>query len=605
MCGISGIVKGSQQNVSLEEIKTINDLIQHRGPDAEGFYIEGNIALGHRRLSILDLSEASNQPMRYCDDLVITYNGEIFNYLELRDELSALGHEFKTSSDTEVVLASYKEWGIECLKKFNGMWAFAIIDKKARKIFLSRDRFGIKPLYFSMNSGNFVFGSEIKQLLKSDYNLVNTEVLFEYMLSSILNHRSETFFKGVNSLLPGHFLIYDLQTSEYFIQKYYELKKRNYIADFNLLKASGYLSDILESSVNLRLRSDVLVGTALSGGLDSSVISAVANSIYRKNAREKFIAIHAKSIDRETDESSYAKIVSNHLDLDLHTVEPSTEDFINLIDEVAYTQEEPFGTPSMFMGYKVFQKANQLGCKVMLNGQGGDEILLGYERYIATMLFRYSLIRLISNLFLASRNAGLGFINSLLYYFYFSSFRIRKFYLLRRSFLKKDIKEKNNFNELRKLTELSNDISNFQIHEICFSQLPQILRNEDRNSMRHSIEARLPFLDHRLVEAAISFKPEFKIFRGWTKYILRLIIQKRLPNEIVWRNWKLGFNSPDRTWIGSNSEMMLFEVTNSNLLKEITDFEKLIDKYQSLSYKDKWLYYNIAVWERVFKIRLR
>ncbi|MBS4063684.1 MAG: asparagine synthase (glutamine-hydrolyzing) [Chitinophagaceae bacterium] len=604
MCGVSGIIKSPNGKVELEELKKINDKITHRGPDAEGFFMYENVGLGHRRLSILDLTEAGNQPMVYLNDFIITYNGEVYNYIELRNELADFGYKFSTNTDTEVILASYHKWGVDCLSKFNGMWSFAILDLNRKTVFIARDRFGVKPLYYSENSGSFVFGSEIKQLLNDDENYVNLDALVEYMLTYIDNHSERTYFSGIYSLLPGHYLIYDLSTLSYVVNRYYELSLKKDIESLKGDKAVQYIRQLLNSAINFRLRSDVKVGTCLSGGLDSSAVSAIANHEYRSTASRKFTAIHAKSIDSITDESSFAKIVSNYLDLDLHIVTPTTEDFKRLIEEVIYTQEEPFGSPSMFMGYQVFSKAKELGCKVMLNGQGGDEVLLGYERYFSSYLYQVGFWKGLKELWKQAQNSGLKLYEPILYFFYFTSFKIRKKRLLRRSFLKKEIKQGFDFKEIKRIIDSFQNISKLQIHEITIVQLPHLLRYEDRNSMRHSIETRLPFLDYRMVEAGISLSPELKIFNGWTKYVLRLAIKNLLPDNIVWRKSKLGFNAPERIWLANHIDEMILQIRNSELLETITDLNSLISNFTRLSYKEQWLYYNIAVWEKVYKIKL-
>lgn len=605
MCGISGIIRARNSIVNVDELIRINNKIAHRGPDAEGKYVYKNVGFAHRRLSILDLSEGGNQPMIYKDNLVITYNGEIYNYIELREELMLLGFDFKTGTDTEVILAAYEYWGYDCLNRFNGMWSFAILDKEKDLVFLARDRFGVKPLYYSSNSGDFIFGSEIKQLLNDKENIVDKDTLVEFMITYIDNHTEKTYFKGVTSLLPGHYMIYDLKTSSFSKHQYYLLGIKNEIAGLSKDQAINYLHKTFTSAVNLRLRSDVKVGTCLSGGLDSSAVSAVANVSYKENAGMKFTAIHARSTDTSTDESKFAQEVSKYLDLDLHIVTPSTEDFKNLVDEVVYTQEEPFGSPSMFMGYQVFKKAKELQCKVMLNGQGGDETLLGYERYFSSYLHQLNFIEGIRELWMQSRNSGLKFYETIAYFFYFTSFKIRKRKLIKKSFLKEEIKKAFDFKQIKESVNSFKNISRLQINEIQVVQLPHLLRYEDRNSMRHSIETRLPFLDYRMVEAGISFPPKLKIKDGWTKYILRLIVNDILPNNVVWRKNKLGFNAPESIWLPAHMKEMIEEIKSSNLLKELTNFNNLIDSFPSLSYKEQWMYYNVAVWERIYSVKIQ
>ncbi len=381
MCGISGIIDKGRKEVSHDLIKKITDLISHRGPDDEGFFIEKNFAFGHRRLSILDLSAEGHQPMHFRDRYTITYNGEVYNYLEIKKELLSYGYAFVSNTDTEVILASFDKWGKDCVRRFNGMWAFAIYDKQEEQIFCSRDRFGIKPFYFTETDNEFVFGSEIKQLLPfQEKRVANKDLLIDYITTGIHDYSNDTFFKNINKLEQSHNLLYDLRNSSYKVERYYSIQSTD--------KGSKALTDVIAEyeaeitrAVSYRLRSDVKVGTCLSGGLDSSLVATLASKMYHEKSDERFTAIHAKSSEKVSDESEYAKIVRDKCNLELHVTEPSVADFRQVLDEVVYTQEEPFGGPSIFMQYFVMKKAKETGCTVMLDGQGGDETLLGYEKY--------------------------------------------------------------------------------------------------------------------------------------------------------------------------------------------------------------------------------
>lgn len=604
MCGISGVINKDKSKVPETEIKFINDLITHRGPDGEGFYFYDSFAFGHRRLSIIDLSNNGSQPMSYLDKYWITYNGEIYNYIELKDELIASGYKFKSDTDTEVILAAYDKWGEDCLNRFNGMWSFAIHDLEKNIIFFARDRFGVKPLYYTNSEKKFVFGSEIKQLLAlQEVVKGNRKILVESLLTNIDGHTEETFFEGVFKFPQSHFGVYNLNDNTFNIKRYYILKANNDINNFSLDEGISELRDLLNDSVKLRLRSDVRVGTCLSGGLDSSAISAIASSYYHDLTASKFIGVHAKSQDSDSDESFFANIVSNFLGLDLHVVEPNTADFINKIDELVYTQEEPFGSPSMFMGWHVFEKAKALGCKVMLNGQGGDEVLLGYERYYSSYLFSLPIFKAIKQFRAITSNSKLGFKDVFLYYFYFTCVWLRKFRLKQRSYLKKDIKESFDFSTIKESALSFRDLKKMQLFEISTVQLPHLLRYEDRNSMRHSIETRLPFLDYRVVEFCISLNSHYKINKGWTKYILRKVIDGRLPNDITWRKDKKGFEAPERTWISSTSEMMKVEIQKSKILNELVEVKRLISDFDRLPFRRRWVYFMIAAWERRFNVK--
>ena len=357
MCGLSGLISKTKAEVQRSLLQQMNQIIRHRGPDADGFYYWNNVGLAHRRLSILDLSEEGNQPMHFSDRYTIVYNGEIYNYLEIKEELLGLGYAFKSATDTEVILAAYDCWSDSCLERFNGMWAFAILDKSNNELFCSRDRFGIKPFYYTDNGEYFAFGSEIKQLLPLQNSIkADRVVLIEYLLINIDNHCERTYFEDIFALLPGHSMRIFLTDFKVQIQQYYSLYDRVKPKHNKLIDDTATLKAILKSSVSLRLRSDVTVGTCLSGGLDSSAISAIASKEYVDKTGRKFTAIHARSSERETDESGYANEVASYNDMDMHIVTPKTEDFVQLVDEVVYTQEEPFGSPVCLWAIMYFRK---------------------------------------------------------------------------------------------------------------------------------------------------------------------------------------------------------------------------------------------------------
>lgn len=531
---------------------------------------------------------------RYC----ITYNGEIYNYLELRRELEGLGFAFTSGSDTEVILAAYAKWGDTCCERFNGMWAFAIHDAVEQKIFLARDRFGVKPLYYRDTGEQLVFGSEIKQLLSGQAVRANRSVVIESLLTSIDGYGEDTFFEGVRSFPRSHFGIYDLRTHSFTTHRYYELRVDDSLKSLTIDQAVEKLGELFESSVRLRLRSDVRVGTCLSGGLDSSATSAVASNLHRAATSERFLGIHAKSIDAETDESKWARLAANHSNIELHTVEPQSSDFLSTIDELIDTQEEPFGSPSMFMGWHVFQRAKELGCKVMLNGQGGDEVLLGYERYFSAFLRSVPPWQFVREALAQSRNSRLSLKDVLLYNFYFTSPTLRKFGLKRRSLLRPEVKNSYDFDIINRSVKSFRNIEDLQMFEITTLQLPHLLRYEDRNSMRHSIETRLPFLDYRLVEFCVSIVPQFKIRDGWTKYVLRRAMEPVLPRELAWRKDKMGFAAPERTWVGGATKMMKDEIAGSRILAEIAERDRLLGEFEALPLRRKWWYFMIAAWER-------
>ncbi|WP_419773856.1 asparagine synthase (glutamine-hydrolyzing) [Halarcobacter sp.] len=598
MCGISGILVRRDNKVRLDEIKKMNDLIIHRGPDDEGIFLEENLGFGHRRLSILDLSSDGHQPMSYLDRYVITYNGEVYNYLEIREELEKDGYSFKSHTDTEVIIASYDKWGEECVNKFNGMWAFAIYDRVKQNVFCSRDRFGIKPFYYAQIEDKFIFASEIKQLLPFfSKNIVNKKILLDYLIIGFEDHTNETFFKDIYKLEQSHNLVYDLKANSFEIRRYFEIK--NYKENLSESESVKLYENNLKSSINLRLRSDVKVGTCLSGGLDSSSLAALSSLEYNKKASSKFTAIHAKSTQKNNDESLFAKEVSNHCNLDLNIVEPSSKEFIENIDEVIYTQEEPFGGPSIFMQYFVMKKAKEIGCTVMLDGQGGDEILLGYERYYPAYLMSLQTIEKFTEFINSSKNSKLSILQLIQYFFYFTNYKIRlKRLKSKNSFLKLEVLDDLDESLLKQSAKSYLSIFDLQCLEIYKTQMPHLLRYEDKNSMKCSIETRLPFIDYNVLQSAISINNKYKIKSGWTKYILRKTIEKVLPENIVWRKNKFGFEAPSKTWLDTIDEEMKNSVENSILISTISNkFD-----WNHLDKTQKWRLFNISKWENIYNV---
>lgn len=603
MCGISGLINKNFSSVNHSEIKIINDLIAHRGPDDEGFYFGGNFALGHRRLSILDLSSDGHQPMMYMDKYVITYNGEIYNYVEIKNDLLQEGYQFNSKTDTEVILAAYDKWGFECVNRFNGMWSFSIHDKEKNILFCSRDRFGVKPFYYSDTITKFIFGSEIKQILsgRGNDNFANISSVTDFLIEGYSDHTNETFFEGVYNLPAGHNLIYSLEENIFQKFKYYSLDADSELLDLDEASVIKRFLVDFKRSIDYRLRSDVKVGTCLSGGLDSSSIAGLSSKIYTNKSLTKFQAIHAKSTEKKSDESNYAQELASSCNINLCIIEPNVKEFIKSIDEVTYCQEEPFGSPSVFMQYFVFKKAKEIGCKVMLDGQGGDEIMLGYERYYPSYLRSIPFHHAIKELFLMKNNSRLSMKDLIGYYLYFSISKIRilklksKFSYVKDEYLK-------NFSHAIKSTESYLNIRKMQKMEIEYLQLPHLLRYEDKNSMWNSIEARLPFLDYKLVETCIAINNSFKIKDGWTKYILRISMAGLIPENILWRKIKFGFEAPDNSWIREIMEDMESAITQSDLLKKILKRKlnlKKIDK------KTLWKLYSIAKWETIYSVKNR
>jgi asparagine synthase (glutamine-hydrolysing) len=601
MCGITGIIEKNNNYCDKSLLQKLNNLVEHRGPDGEGYFIYKNLGFGHRRLSIIDLTDSASQPMQINDRYVITYNGEIYNYLEVKIELENLGVTFNTNSDTEVILRSYEIWGEKCVDRFNGMWAFALFDKENENIFISRDRFGVKPLYFLNNTKYFIFSSEIKQILSIiNSPVINRQSLSDYFYLGYSNYNSNTFFKDIYQLDPGCNLTFNLNNITPVKNRYFNLKFNNSINNLNEDDSINLYKGLLNDSINLRLRSDVTVGSCLSGGLDSSYITSYANKLHLQKSTNKFKSITSKSIQSDNDESHYAKLVADNCNLDWNITMPKTEDFINILDKVIEIQEEPFGGPSIISQYFVFKKAKELNCIVMLDGQGGDETLLGYERYYASIFNSQSFFDKIISIFSNTRNSKLNLVELLKYLIYFNNSWIRKIYLQRKNkFIKNNIKILFNNKLLKLITKSFKNTYSLQLFELTTSQLRTLLNYEDKNSMANSIETRLPFLDYRLVEVAISIKTEYKIKDGWTKYPLRKFGSDDgiILSEIAWRKNKNGFEAPTKTWLG-NKEANIQLFKDSDFLNNFIDFNK-IKYWDDTTY---WKILNVYMWQKKFNV---
>jgi asparagine synthase (glutamine-hydrolysing) len=601
MCGITGVIMKNSFSVDLNQLKTMNDVVRHRGPDGEGFYHSGNVGFGHRRLAILDLSVLGSQPMKYGESLTITYNGEIFNYIEIREFLKKKGYVFTSDSDTEVILASYQEWGKECVHQFNGMWAFAIHDVKKNIVFISRDRFGVKPFYYFEDQSCFLFGSEIRQILTQlPKRKVNKQILFDYLYLGYHHHTNNSFFEGIISLNPGHSMTINLTTGSSLISKWYELKVNNELRNLSFEAAQKLFESTLDSAIHLRLRSDVQVGTCLSGGLDSSYIAVVAAKAYNTSAKEKFNAITAKSIEKENDESIFAEMVVNKAELNWKITYPQKEDFFKVVEDVIETQEEPFGGPSVIMQYFVMEKAKKEGCIVLLDGQGGDEALLGYDRYYAAYLNQQKgIINKVKSYLSITKNSKLNIKDLFLYSLYFNKAKVRAIRQLRRNnYIKKEFKSYLNIDLLKEISHAGKNISDLQKLEITKVQLQKLLKYEDRNSMRFSIETRVPFVDYKVMELAFSLPFNYKVNGGWSKYILRKSAESKLPKEIVWRQAKIGFEAPKNWYINKN---LLFQtIEASKFLNQFINQDKIS---KSIDDTSLWKLYNVAVWAEKFNVK--
>lgn len=606
MCGIAGFINKDGSPACPHRLLAMCDAIVHRGPDDGGTYVDGALGLGSRRLSIIDLSPAGHMPMESADrSLVVVYNGEIYNHEELRSELRSLGHEFRSRTDTEVILASYSEWGEACLERFNGMWGFALYDRRCRKLFCARDRFGVKPFHYVDRPGRFAFSSEIRQLLPElDARRVERDLILDYLLTSSTDFdQTRSYFAGIRKLPAGHCLTFDLSTGGFLVRRWYEPERID-LRGADVPDLQDEFERRFASSIELRLRSDVRVGTCLSGGLDSSAIAAFASDLHgRRGAAERFKAVTAVSIDAKLDESNYAKMVVDRCGLDWVRTTPTHADFLEHLDRVMLAQEEPFPTPSMILQYFVMKAAKDAGITVLLDGQGGDELLLGYPVHRGMHLRwilrnRGALAAMLE--FRRLRRAGTVGSLSLLKYMVAAASPSRRaaFYSRRHSYLRLSAQAPS----LAESASTGLDLEAMQRQDVFRNVLPQLLRFEDRNSMAWSVESRLPFLDYRVVEFCLSMPIEAKFHDGWSKYVLRRVVASRLPGAVAWRRSKFGFEAPDDAWLEPHRQEMRRAVLASPLLREITDQAMLPSAFDRLDQRSRWRLYCCALWERLHGI---
>ncbi len=562
MCGIAGIINFNNK-VHEHDIQRMCDTLVHRGPDAGGIWISknSNVGLGHRRLSIIDLSANANQPMHYSGRYTITFNGEIFNYIELKQDLLKRGIQFITQSDTEVVLTAYEVYGEDMLQHFDGQFAFAIYDHRNETIFCARDRFGEKPFYYyySQDKG-FYFASEMKAIFAAGIPCeVNNTMVFNYLLHWTLENpyeKSETFYKNIHSLEPASCLV--LNRKGITKKLYWQLRPDYINRKIDFSDALNQYKFLFSESVKLRQRSDVAVGTSLSGGIDSSSVVRVMNAQLDNNARQ--FCFSARFDDADYDEGKYMSIASEGLqNIEWKQIYINENDYWQNLQKLAYHQEEPFLGPSVFVLWQVQKLAYEHGITVLLDGQGADEVLAGYFKYFNTFLretlyrrplhfrsehsniyqttgYRSSVAKLLAESL--ANSASHSFIGS-----------NRKKQLVHKGVTPELIESKSNFkNPFNTYSQLNSALC----FDTCIYGMGKLLRFADRSSMAFSREIRLPFLSHKLVEFVFSLPSEFKIHNGFTKYIHRKSMESVLPSEICWRTDKMSPQAPYDKWLNSS-----------------------------------------------------
>lgn len=628
MCGIAGIISKTNSLSVKDKVYAMSQIIKHRGPDGEGFVMfDGeritpfysnetptinkqssqfkfnpnraietaeavySLAFAHRRLSIIDLSESGHQPL--CDDTGnywITFNGEVYNYIELREELKVKGHTFFTQTDTEVVVAAYKEWGVKCLERFNGMWAFALLDKKNNQVFCARDRVGVKPFYYINTNDVFAFASEYKVFMKSGLVKfeVNEEAQYDYLINATLETKEQSLFKHITELKPSQYLVYNLTSHDFKIDSYYSISLNNITH-----KTDKEITDIIEekvvNAIKLRLRSDVEIGSCLSGGLDSSIIAGVIKHLQPNHALKLFTAVFPKE---KFDESNYAKLMADRVKGNWQTVSPTAEEFFRDIETLNYYQDLPVWSTSTYSQHRVMQLAKENKIKVVLDGQGADELFAGYGHHYYSYWkenFGFNTFKQLSDSKPTISNP---------YAFFFKEQVKEKLHL------KQDYSNyfAKNINQLisSPSQQFSNSL-NQQLKNDYWGRLKSFLKCEDRCSMAFGIESRVPFADDvELVDFAFSIDGKRKIQKGISKYLLREATKAYIPEQIYNRRDKIGFEAPVSVWLLQFKSQVLDTIAE---LSDELNLEYIRIGFDNLATnKPNFLLrlYSFAIWKKVY-----
>jgi asparagine synthase (glutamine-hydrolysing) len=637
--------------------------LRHRGPDDEGYLLADtrsgrvvlcggeatnpelglpwldhfagerfDLALAFRRLSILDLSPAGHQPMASHDGrLWMIFNGEVYNYVELRRELAGLGHEFRTGTDSEVILAAYSQWGPDCLSRFNGMWALAIWDASKRQLFLARDRFGIKPLYTVDEGGTFAFGSEIKALLASGASPFRPSRLA--IAAYIAQGRSpshlqgETFFEGVRSLPAAHSALISNEAISY--RRYWSLPLEGRRQQGEGNSSTQYsirdYQELFTDAVRVHLRADVPVGTCLSGGVDSSSIVAVAGKLMQTEHavslerlgehQQTFSAVY--DAEGPWNERQYIEKVIARTGAAGNCIQPTGERLWDDLERLVWHQDEPFRSTSIFAQWCVMDLAHRRGVTVLLDGQGADEVLGGYRPYsvrVAELLRAGRLLRAVELARDARRVAGVNPVSTL-----GKAMAVQLPAPLLKRLRSARVKQAAGASGLQPdvedalLTATEEEAEPYvdqrslsrHLARLIDESLPDLLRYEDRNSMAFSIEARVPFLDYRLVEYAFTQAAPLRIHKGWTKWVQRIAVRDLLPKEIVWRRDKVGFETPEVQWLRDGRKQIMDILHADETGSEYLDLGAVRRQVPTLLDQPGgparvWRWVNLVTWLRCF-----
>lgn len=625
MCGFVGQYISNKQLPPRNTIDEAMHLLRHRGPDSSGKFslniCSGYLEFGFCRLSIIDLSSGANQPFVSQDErFILVFNGELYNYIELKKELVSKGHIFHTDSDTEVLLSAWREWEQAALNRFIGMFSIVIVDKLKSELWGIRDAYGIKPFYYLNENGSFVFASEIHALLSlaKKSPVMNRDVAMQYIINGEYDRSKQTFFDGVLQLPPGHFLKISLGSNKSVTepQRWWFPKVEENV-DLSFSEAAEALRYRFLESVSLHLRSDVRFATALSGGLDSSAIVCAVRAIQPE------VELHTFSFmadDPNLDESAFIGIINKQVGAVSHEVKISPQSFSRDVEDLIRSQGEPFGSTSLYAQYRVYQRANESGFKVVLDGQGADELLAGYHGYpesrVRSLMDDKNYAQAVSFILNWAKLPGRD-VRSLLQSSAYSSLPVAVKRIVKSvatskripDFIRGDLGSQSNFTNVysehdwfgRRLTErLLKEQSN--------GALLSLLRHADRNSMRWSIESRVPFLNPELSELLFSFPEKFLLSNvGETKSVFKESMRGIVNQQILDRKDKVGFASPQLKWVTRD---LLNEDSVRDGLSAVDFFNpKLVQSYLGQSaiggskdMNQKWRIYNLVKWRQVFNM---
>jgi asparagine synthase (glutamine-hydrolysing) len=647
MCGVTGVVSSRPED--LRAIAAMTSALRHRGPDDEGYLLADtarrqarayggpdtveeithpsfpvsvpagtDLALGHRRLAILDLTAAGHGPMATEDgSLWLSYNGEIYNYIELRAELSGLGHRFRTGTDTEVLLAAYRQWGTSALHRFNGMWAFALYDAPQRILFCARDRFGVKPLHYSWDGDALILASEVKGLLAHPRvrREIHVPTLTSFLVDGAVDEGAQTFYSGIESLPAGHQLTLAVGERRLEVQRWYTLPDAT---DHDTPRDESTFRDLLHDAVAVRLRSDVPVGTCLSGGIDSSSIVALVARLGGGSDRRSFSVVYS---DPEIDERRFIRQVVTAAGVDDRQVTPTSSEALADLPRLICAQDEPVPSAGVYSQWRVMALARESGTTVLIDGQGADEVLGGYHYHfgprLAEVLLQEGPAAAWRQGLRASEVTGrpLRFFLGSLAYHLLPLPEVARREAVRRSAthgrvpasaVQKDLlRSRTTGRRHRPRRSLAAE----RRANILETSLPALLRYEDRNSMAFSVEARTPFLDYRLVELAMRMPADALISDGWTKLVLRRSMAGVVPDDIRWRRDKIGFGTPERRWLEERAQEVRARLASSSavasLLRKGVCDEWLAGDDATLARRPGlWRLLAVAVWGEQRDLRM-